>query len=214
MRIRCLLAVVAVLLALPGCSVVNGSGRMASESRPVSQFEAVELTGSGEVTISLGETASLLIEADDNVLPTLTTEVDDSTLRLGVKPRTMVQTRNPIRYWVTVPDLTEISTSGSGSVTAPALRTSKLRVHISGSGPVTVRGSTDEQDIRLSGSGRFDGAGLQSRKANVEVSGSGEAIVAVSTELEVEISGSGTVTYSGDPRVEQSLSGSGKLIKR
>src|SRR5918993_4416238 len=103
---RGLIAAVAALLVLTGCSVVNGSGQTKSETRPVSGFTGIELSGSGEVTIEQGEAESLTIEADDNVLPVLTSEVEDSVLRLGTKPRTRVQTDNPIRYRVTVDDLT------------------------------------------------------------------------------------------------------------
>ena len=100
MRNRCLLAIVAVLLLPTGCSVVSGSGQVASETRPVSGFTGIDLSGTGEVIIEQGETESLTIEADDNVLPVLTSEVEDSVLRLDQKPRTTVQTRNPIRYRV------------------------------------------------------------------------------------------------------------------
>jgi hypothetical protein len=214
MRTRVPAAVVAILLALASCSVVNGSGQVKTESREVSGFTKIDLAGTGEVTIAQGPTESLTIEADDNVLPALTSDVSDSTLKLGTKPRTNVRTRNPIRYRVTMKDLTGVSLSGSGSVTANGMQLRALRTDISGSGTVNVSGSAVTQDIQLSGSGRYEAAGLPSQEVSAEISGSGEVAVAVSRVLKVGISGSGTVTYSGDPSIEQDISGSGKLIKK
>ena len=214
MQNRCLIAVLAALLVLAGCSVVSGSGQVESETRQVSGFTGIELSGIGEVTIEQGATEALTIEADDNVLPALTSKVEDSVLELGTKPRTTVRTRNPIRYRVTVKDLTSIELSGSGSVSGADLRANALRVDISGSGTVDLAGSADQQEVEVSGSGRYEAAELPSRSVTIEISGSGKATVAASEQLRVEISGSGTVTYSGDPQIDQSISGSGRLVKQ
>jgi hypothetical protein len=204
----------AVLLLVSACSVVNGSGQVASETRQVSGFTAIDLSGTGEVTIEQGDTESLTIEADDNVLPALTSKVTDSRLKLGKKPGTTVRTRNPIRYRVTLKELTALDVSGAGSVQARQMTLQTLQVDISGSGVVNLSGSAVEQHIEVSGSGRYEAADLSSQKVTADISGSGQVDVTVSGELEVDISGSGTVTYSGDPSVRQDVSGSGKVIKK
>ena len=212
---NCLRALsLAVLIVLSACSVVSGSGQVVTETRQVSGFTKIDLAGSGEVTVEQGDAESLTIEADDNVLPRLTSEVSDSTLKLDKKRGITINTKNPIRYRVTVKDLTGASVSGAGSVNAQGLTLQTLAVEISGSGTVDLSGSAVEQDIEVSGSGRYEAADLQSEKVTAEISGSGQVEVAVSRELTVDISGSGTVTYSGDPSVQQSVSGSGKVIKK
>jgi hypothetical protein len=213
-RIRWPATLLAVLLVLSACSVLSGSGRVGTETRQVSGFTGIDLAGSGEVSVQQGDAESLTIEADDNLLPALTSEVSNATLKLGTKPRTTLRAKNPIRYRVTVKDLTGVSLSGSGSVKAQGVKLQTLRVDISGSGTVNLSGSTVEQNIELSGSGRYQAAELVSQKASADISGSGEVAVTVSRELKVDISGSGTVTYSGDPSVQQSVSGSGKVIKK
>lgn len=214
MRMRLLVTVAACWVLTAGCAVVTGSGRVTTETRQVSGFTQVNLDGNGEVTIEAGDGETLTIEADDNVLPALTSEVSDGTLKLGTKQGTTIRTMNPIRYRVTMTDLTGISLSGSGAMNGRDLTIRTVRIDISGSGTVNLSGSGEEQDIRVSGSGRYNGAQLTSQKVNAEISGSGEILVAVSSELRVDISGSGSVTYAGDPRIEQSISGSGKVIKK
>ena len=56
-------------MVIAGCSVVTGSGQVGSETPPVSGFTGVSLTDVGEGIVEQGESESLTIEADDNVLP-------------------------------------------------------------------------------------------------------------------------------------------------
>src|SRR5215210_6964181 len=156
----------AVLLVLSACSVVNGSGQVATENRQVSGFTRIDLSGAGEVTLEQGGAESLTVEADNNVLPALTSKVSDSTLKLDKKPGTTVRTKNPIRYRVTVKELTGVEVSGSGTVEAQRMTLQTLRVDISGSGVVNLSGSAVEQDIEVSGSGRYDAAELPSQKVS------------------------------------------------
>ena len=80
------IAVVALLLSacnfvVPGAVV--GSGKIVSESRPVSGFTKVDLTGYGDLTIDVNGSEALTIEGDDNIVPLVTTEVRGDTLHIG-----------------------------------------------------------------------------------------------------------------------------------
>ena len=55
--------------------VVTGSGRVTSETRAVSGITRVALEGMGEVVIQEGAAESLTIEAEDNILPLITSAV-------------------------------------------------------------------------------------------------------------------------------------------
>lgn len=215
MRLRVAVALLTVALVLAACSVTRGSGQLASESRPVTGFTKVELSGTGELTIEKTGTESLAISAEDNLLPLLTSEVSGDTLVLGTKRNTEIVTTKPINYALTVKDLTGLTLSGSGNIRVSNLSTPKLTTKISGSGTITASGTADDQDLDISGSGRYQADQLASKTLNAGISGSGTASVLVSDALDVRISGSGTLTYTGDPtRVTQDVSGSGKLIKQ
>jgi hypothetical protein len=51
MRLRLALALLAVVLLVSACSVTKGSGQVVTETREVSGFTKVELSGSAELTI-------------------------------------------------------------------------------------------------------------------------------------------------------------------
>ena len=184
-----------------------------SESRNVSGFEEVELQGVGNLSIQQTDTESLTVEAEEDLLPKVRTEVVDNRLIIGPKPHTSVLTTEPINYELTVKDLSALEVSGSGSVDAEGISTDELAVTITGAGDVKISGKADSQQVAILGSGDYRAGDLESKEVKVDVGGSGSAIVNVSDELNAEVSGSGSVEYIGDPTVNQYVSGAGRVSK-
>ena len=215
MRLRIVLASLVVVLPLTACSVTTGSGQITSESRQVSGFTNVELSGNGELTIEQTGTESLTISAEENLLPRVSSEVSGDTLVLELKTIANIFPTKPIKYALTVKDLTGLAVSGSGSVNVSKLATTSLNSKISGSGMITANGTADNQDLDISGSGRYQAQQLIGKTVRVAISGSGSADVHATEVLDIQISGSGTLTYTGNPpQVTQEISGSGKIIKK
>jgi len=192
-------------------SVVTGSGTLRTESRDVGGFSTIELTGSGDVIIEQNGTESLSVEAEDNLLPDLTSDVSSGTLRLGTTDGANLDPTLAITYRVTVKDLAGLRLSGSGSVEAAGIATPAISIDISGSGDVTVDGTADDQTVTISGSGDYSAGDLTTKNSAAEISGSGNVTVNVRDVFEAEIKGSGNVTYTGSPQVSQDISGSGEL---
>jgi hypothetical protein len=206
-----------VSILTAGCGligVVHGSGHVIDERRDVSGFDAVSLRGSGRLEVVQGDTESLSVSADDNILPLLTSEVRGTELVLGVKSGTSIDPSKDVVYRVGARNLAGISSLGSGSASASGIHTGALRVNIAGSGDISAEGTSDRQEITVLGSGNYRAADLQSNVATVHLAGSGDAILAVSGKLDVSIAGSGSVTYSGDPVVSQHILGSGSVAKQ
>jgi len=83
------LLIVSLLLAsyqidIPNVTTpVTGSGKVITESRSVSNFKNITFSGMGEMLITQDETESLTIEAEDNIVALIKTEVKDDTLTIG-----------------------------------------------------------------------------------------------------------------------------------
>lgn len=199
-----------LIIILGACTPVTGSGRIVAEERPVTGFNVIELTGSGEVVITQTGTESLKVSADDNVLPLLTSEVRGQRLILGTKPRILL-TNATIRYDVTVADLSALALTGSGNITLEKVEGDRLDVQFTGSGKIVASGNVQTLMLDLSGSGEFDGEQLTSQQAQTAVSGSGDVVVNAQETLAVDISGSGNVEYVGNPQVTSDISGSGSV---
>ncbi|MFZ0013108.1 MAG: head GIN domain-containing protein [Acidimicrobiia bacterium] len=211
---------------------VRGDGNFTSEPRQVADFIGVDLAGVGRVEIEIGDPASLTIEAEDNLLPLLTSDVSDGVLVLGTTEN--VNPTGDIVYSVTMPDVetlevsgsgqievagvssdtVDLAVSGSGSVSLDDVTFERIGVDVGGSGSVTVSGTTTDLEVSISGSGSLDAEDLTADSARVEISGSGSVVVDVRENLSVDVSGSGSVEYLGSPTVESDISGSGSVAPR
>ena len=204
-----ILSIVLAILAA-GCTV--GSGDMITESRDVSGFDEIVLMTSGDVVIEVTGTESLEIEADDNVISLLTSEVVNGRLELGSSGS--FSTTRGITYTITASELVGVTISGSGNIDISEIDTDSFQATVTGSGNIDPSGSSTSLEVTISGSGEFSGDDLESAIGDVTVSGSGEAVVNVTDDLMVRITGSGDVHYMGDPTIDQDISGSGGVSQR
>jgi hypothetical protein len=211
---RCL-GLIAICGFVAGCGpAIEGSGKVVTESRPVSGFSAVSLDGSGHLVIEKGGTESLSVTSDDNLLPYIETRVSGRTLTLGQRDGVNVSPSKDIEFRLTVKDLDDIEISGSGAADGKGLQGERMKVGVSGSGEISLDGAVNDLDISISGSGSYRGRSMTSKRAKVDISGSGNALLAVSEKLDASVSGSGSIEYIGDPQVHQDISGSGSVQKR
>jgi Putative auto-transporter adhesin, head GIN domain len=201
-------AALAAWLFLAGCGT-PGSGTAGRQTRQISGIRAVELTGNGLLSIEQTGVESLTVETDDNLLDHVSSDVVDGTLVLEVDG--IINPTDAITYELTVADLEGITLTGSGNVEVTDLDADRLDISISGSGTITVAGTTAAQAVDIGGSGQYQAQELSSTTATVDISGSGTATVNVSDRLDIDIAGSGTVAYHGDPVVDQHVSGAGHV---
>ncbi len=207
-------------LVVAGCNEISidgdrieGSGTIITESRPVSGFDEIEISGAGEVAVAVTGSESLTIAADDNIMPVLTSDVEGATLELSVEPGNPLSPSQPIRYEVTVESLAGISILGAADFDIDGLDGSFV-IDIAGSGDVVVMGTGDELTIDIKGTGNVDAANFTATAADVSIAGSGDVVVNAADALDVSVSGSGEVEYLGSPAVTQSVSGSGRVAPR
>jgi hypothetical protein len=183
-----------------------------SEVREVGRFDAIEVSGSFDVEVQVGESREVVVHADDNLLDHVRTEVDDGVLELRTK-RSIRPTRT-ILVRIGVPDLDAVSLGGSGDVDVRGVETRRFEVSLAGSGDIRVTGVADAAAVSLAGSGDVDLGRLSADRVEVSIAGSGDVAVRAADHLEVSIAGSGDVSYRGQPRVSVSRSGSGEVYAR
>lgn len=229
----------AVLLSFTSCKkgglfCYKGDGNIVTEVRDHDGFKNISLEMGGTIYLEQGKDYDVQIEASENLMEIIETEVSGSTLEIDLKKGTCLKNSGEIKIYITTPDIQDISISGSGDVYARnLLAVDDLDISISGSGnfeldsldidnlDVSISGSGDlylnsidtvnTQKIRISGSGDINSFNMPVLKSDISISGSGDCEVHVVNELEVNISGSGDVVYKGHPLVYQNISGSGSV---
>jgi hypothetical protein len=217
--------------------VIQGSGNVVTEDRPVSDFNRVSLTGVGEVIITQREEESLTVKADDNLMPYIKAKVENGTLLIGFTDEVKnkhIRHSEQIKFNLSVKDITGLDISGAGVVNAASLDTDRLEivvggagdvsirsltteelvVHLNGAGNVELAGQVAEQDIEINGFGAYQAAKLESQTAIVGVNGAGSATLWATNTLDVQIPGAGSVTYYGNPHVTKKITGVGMIISR
>lgn len=214
-------------------ATIQGSGKKATETRQVSNIQRVSLRATGELTIIQGSEEGLTVEADDNILPHLKSEMRGRELILGPEEGTSISPKTPIRYTLKVKELDRASISGSGSIISDSIVTKDFSASIAGSGKINLA-KLDAQDVAfdISGSGKMSIDSLKGKTLEAKISGSGDydltgdvdkQTVTItgagnylggdmkSSDATVRISGSGDVTLWSSSALNISITGSGKV---
>lgn len=192
---------------------VKGSGNVVSEERAVSGFTRVELQSIGDLVITQGNTESLTVAADDNLLPYITTEVVAGTLEIGMKPNTNVDPTKTIQYTLTVKSISSVVLAGFGNITADKLESNALEVKVTGSGDIRigeVKGET--LALKLTGFGNISIDQTAVSRPTLDLTGSGDIKLngLTANDLALTISGFGNATINGTTDNETiRLTGSG-----
>lgn len=234
----CILACAAPLVHAPaqaaawgwGSDQVQGNGAIKRQQRELGHFTGVSNELSAKVEIHIGNTESVTIETDDNLLPLIDTSIDDGTLKIKTTKRGVNLNTRTLKIIVQAKSLDHISLGGSGTIESDPLRARKMQVDLGGSGTINLKGiEADAMSVNLGGSGDVKGmAGsashlsisiggsgnvklgqVRSDTVSVTIAGSGDATVWARQTLSLTVAGSGDLNYYGDPRITTSVVGSG-----
>jgi len=212
-----------------GCTGVQGNGHPVVDDRTTAAFDAIEADTSLDVEVTFGETPSVTITTDGNLLSDITTEVIGGTLR--IHDTVDLWPRTPSRVSIVVSTLHAVDADGSGAMNVtgfsePAfhlgnhgsghftasLRAGALDVAVDGSGGTTIAGDTDEVAITDDGSGSLDATALVARGAVVRLDGSGSATLASTGATDLTTTGSGSIHAELDDGTTKLLcAGSGSI---
>jgi hypothetical protein len=162
------------------------------------------------VEIAIGETTSVTVEADDNVVPLIETRLRGSSLVVENDVSCTRCMRMVVR--ITVPELEGVSLAGSGDILVDGLAAGDFEAALAGSGDIEVSGTADRVEASLAGSGDIDLGAVQARAGKAAIAGSGDITLWVTESLEASVAGSGDINYRGDPdKVSRSVMGSGSI---
>lgn len=217
-------------------TIVNSKTKKNDDTRKVSDFSSISVSGSYNVFITMGNTESIRLEGDANAINEIDTKVEHGTLKIRNKKQISGRSWNnkgKVNIYVQAKELNSLIQSGSGDIQVDGkikstnlssilsgsgsmhlnIDTDEFIATVSGSGKIRVKGTAENTKIIVAGSGGFDGSNLQSSISNIKVSGSGNVSIAVDNELNALLSGSGKIRYSGNANVNSTTSGSGSISK-
>lgn len=189
---------------------VRGSGNVQTEKRNLRDFKSIDAGGMFEIEVVAQKDFSVEVDADDNLLPLIKTEVNGDTLEITTEKR--ISPKNTIRIRIAAPDIDKLEISGASKVSLANVKNDALKIEASGASKIKVDGETRNLDVELSGASRLDAEGLKAENVSVDGSGASSANVFVTGDLKVDLSGASKVNYTGTPKnLEKSTSGASSV---
>lgn len=187
-------------LFLTACASMDPAP-MVVETRPVTPFETIEISGNADIHVQVGAPLGLTVKASAAEIQGLSTEVRDGTLYVNWVRPVGAAWWEETNVTVTIPALAELRAMDSADARLVGLSGGQLRLAQLGSGKVHADGWVDRLDAELSGSGDLRCGELAARSAVVQLTGSGDATVRADEEIDVEVSGTGDFDLRGTPAV-------------
>lgn len=198
------IAMAALMTSCISVQEIKSDKPVKSEKRHVQPFERVRLFGSPTIYYAQTNQVSLRVEAPEDLLEFVETEVSDSCLTVKMKdtPKSVISSirfvdNNEVKVYVTSPDLIDVSLYGSGDF--------KADNHI----------DTDNLKVELKGSGNIDFADIVCDQIKTTLIGSGDVsighVTAVSSAIELVGSGDIDINHESTGRIDIMLKGSGDI---
>jgi hypothetical protein len=197
---------------------IQGSGDVVTRELDLAGFDKVDVSHAFAVDIREGESFSVVVGVDDNLVEYLRVEKQGSTLKIGLQPGRNYSNTHATAE-VTMPELTGLDLSGASRGTTSGFKSSRdlnvdasgasrlsgdieagdARFDVSGASRVNLTGSAEDLVIDASGGSTMDLADFAVADANVEASGASDVTVNASDRLDVDASGASHVKYLGSP---------------
>jgi hypothetical protein len=212
---------------------ITGNGNVVEETRDISGFTGVHLSSGIDVLLSEGKEFQVVVEADENLLEVIETELDGDMLVVGTDHVNIRKARSK-KVHVTMPELESLRISSAGdcdgqtpfhcgdlklSVSSAGnlsmeVEAERIKLDISSSGDARLSGSTGDFDVSLSSAGGLYAFDLVADVVNVNVSSAGDARVHATKEISMNASSAGNIHYKGDARVVRSSKSSAGDINK
>ncbi|GHT44059.1 hypothetical protein AGMMS49965_19040 [Bacteroidia bacterium] len=220
--------------------VFEGNGVQAEKS--IAFAEAIErvtvedhLIANLQIEQVAGESTTILISGDENLLDKITAEWDNGELRLSTDNKSNLRPQKNFNIILQTPVLKEITLhsfgkisinnsftandlriklEGAGSIQADSLTVQSLTVNAEGVGSITVAGTAKNANLHLDGAGEIEAANLLSETVTAHLEGIGKIACNPTQHLDAEVEGIGKITYKTEPKtMRQEIDGLGKIKK-
>lgn len=197
---------------------VNGNGNVVTEERPVSEsFTAIRGSAGLDVFLEQGDEAKIVVEADENLLDIIETEIVEGKLKIGTKEN--IGRSKAKKVYVTYTSLNTIEASSGADVIANSVVKSEnltldcssgsdLEVDVfakyviaetSSGADLKVSGKATNLDASASSGSDLNAKDLLVINCTADVSSGADITVNVKEKLISETSSGGDVRYYGNP---------------
>ncbi|KPM30262.1 Hypothetical protein I595_3672 [Croceitalea dokdonensis DOKDO 023] len=209
-----------------------GNGEIVEESREISQeFTEIRASEGIDVFVTQGRQFSINIEADENIIDLIGTDIEDGSLKIHAIENIGRATK---KVFVSLPEITSLkSSSGANLMAKNTIKADKIALDASSGSGIELEVVANEieadassgADIKVSGKTEMFYADassgsdikakeLKSTKCDANASSGADIAVDVTESLVANASSGADISYSGDAKVTKKKSVSGSVRKR
>lgn len=217
-----MIATLVILILLAGCGLgsLTGSGNVVMQEEAFTGFDSLDVSHGFQVEVQQGESFSVVVRADDNLMDEVRIDKRGTTLVIGLVPsRSYGMINATLEAEITMPELTGIDQSGGSHVTLYEFSSAKAlsadlsggshlkgevdvgdaTFEVSGGSWVTLSGSAVDLKVNASAGSHAELGELEVADANVDASGGSHITVNPSGTLDADASGGSHIRYLGSP---------------
>ena len=224
----------AFVIFLSSCHFTTGSGNIVTETRQAANFTGINVSNGFEVEVKIGPAAEVRIEADDNIMSHIKTEVSGNTLTIRIEDNHGINDAH-LKAYITLPVLSSINASGGANVKVQdvvkgngklnfntsggaeieaEVEAPEVEAEASGGSTVKLSGKTKNYRAEASGGAGVNSSDLLSETTDATASSGAHTNVYASVSLKAEASSGGSVNYSGAGAVNKNESSGGSVNKK
>ena len=226
--------IVFAFLSIVSVLAVNAqSGEKNVQTRQVSGFHGVDVSGGIDLYLSNGPESVAISASSTEVRDHIVSEVVGGILRIHMESNWSNSMDNvKVKAYVSLNNLKNLEGSGGGDIIFENLiRAEDLNVHLSGGGTlkgklnvnhlvinqsggsdVKLSGNVKNLTLNASGGGNLNGFDLVTDYASIHASGGSATELTVNKELRAVVSGGGDITYKGAASVKEIKSSGGGSV--
>lgn len=208
----------------------KGNGMVREENRTVNgDFNAVSASEGLDVFISQGGEFKILVEADENIIDLIATDLDDGTLKIHTRKNIGRATKN---IHVTLPkiialnassgsdlstigpihtEILDINVSSGADMEITEIKSDKINVDSSSGANIEITGETNTLYTNASSGSGIDAVDLRTDQCSADASSGANITVNVSESLIAEASSGGNIRHTGTAKVENRKTVSGNV---
>lgn len=231
-------------LLLAACFVATGFAQKTvhdanAESRNISGFHAIEVSGGIDLYLSNGDEAVAVSAKDKEVRDRIITEVKDGVLKIYFDWKKGLKFNwkggNAMKAYVSFKTLDKLSASGGSDVKMEGtIKSGSLKLNVSGGSDLSAKvevgsltldqsggsdvdltGTVTDMKIEASGGSDFSGYDLVCDNCVIHASGGSDVNITVNKEFYAEASGASDVNWKGKAAVKGAhASGAGSVSHR
>ena len=212
---------------------IRGDGNVKNQQREAGSFDKIRVTRGMNVYLSQGDAEKIIVEADENLLDYIETDVSNNTLNITTSAN--IRSSKSKKVFVTVTDLSNVHTtagsnlfsegeiscnnldisSSAGSNIKLKIKAEDIKVAASAGSNITLEGKANDAEIKASAGSNIKAEDLEINDCDARTSSGANIWIKVNNGFNGKASSGGNLFYYGNPqKTNIEKSSGGNIIRR